>query len=330
MMKRLICLTIGFILLLGSAAYARTYKIAMLNWAAWSPANVAETKGFWKDQGLDVKVIVCTSPLQLFTLFKESRIDIAFDMIGNSIGYYMNGLPVRIIAETDWSYGSDKIIVKKDIDLAGLKGKPVGVYANSPAILYFLNRYLSGTGQKISDIRIAEMEADTLASHFIAGYFSMVVCYDPEATRAERDGKGRSAATSASYDGILPEGMIALEDTLAAIPKDDLVRILKGWIKAVSWSRNPSNLKEYMEILGQQTFKDKKHSETELKEMLSGVRIHDLRMQTERNTDGGGLALYLDDVKRFLEENRMLKKEFTPKAIFDNRAIMEAVKSEKE
>ncbi len=329
-MKRLLFLMFGFILLFGSTAYARTYKIAMLNRAAWSPANVAESKGFWKDQGLDVKVIICANPLQLFMLFKENRIDIAFDMIGNSIGYYMNGLPVRIIAETDWSYGSDKIIVKKDIDPAVLKSKPVGVHANTPAILYFLNRYLSGTGQKISDIRVAEMEADTLASHFIAGYFSMIVCYDPEAARAEQNGKGKSVVSSASYDGIIPEGMIALEDTLTAIPKDDLVKILKGWIKAVTWSKNPSNLKEYLDIMGQQTFKDKKYSETELKDMLSGFRIHDLRMQTERNADGGGLALYLDDVKRFLEENRMLKKDFSPKAIFDNRPIMEAVKSEKE
>ncbi len=126
----------GFILLFGGAAYARTYKIAMLNRAAWSPVNVAEAKGFWKDQGLDVKVIVCANPLQLFTLFKENRIDIAFDMLGNSIGYYMNGLPVRIIAETDWSYGSDKIVVKKDIDPAVLKSKPVGVHANTPAIFW--------------------------------------------------------------------------------------------------------------------------------------------------------------------------------------------------
>jgi len=329
-MKRLLFLIFGFIVLSGGAADAKTYKIAILNRAAWSPANVAEAKGFWKDQGIDIKVIVCANPLQLFTLFKENRIDIAFDLIGNSIGYYMNGLPVRIIAETDWSYGSDKIIVKKDIDPAVLKSKPVGVHANTPAILYFLNRYLSGAGQKMSDIRIAEMEADTLASHFIAGYFGMIACYDPEATRAEKDGKGKTAASSASYEGIIPEGMIALEDTLTAIPKDDLVRILKGWIKAVKWSQNPSNLKEYLDIMGQQTLKDKKYSETELKNMLSGFRIHDLRMQTERNADGGGLALYLDDVKRFLEENRMLKKDFSPKAIFDNRAIIEAVKSEKE
>lgn len=330
MMKRLICLTIGFILLLGSAAHAGTYKIAMLNRAAWSPANVAEVKGFWKEQGIDVKVIVCTNPLQLFTLFKENRVDIAFDMLGNSVGYYMNGIPVRILAETDWSYGSDKIIVKKDIDPAVLKSKPIGVSANTPAILYFLNRYLSGAGQKISDIRIAEMEADTLASHFIAGYFGMIVCYDPEAARAEQDGKGKLLVSSASYDGIIPEGMIASEDTSAAISKDDLIRILKGWIKAVKWSQTPSNLKEYLDIMAQQTFKDKKYSETELKSMLSGVRIHNLGMQAERNTDGGGLVLYLDDLKRFLEENRILKKDFSPRVIFDNHAVMEAIRSEKE
>ena len=40
---------------------------------------------------------------------------------------------------------------------------------------------------------------------------------------------------------------------------EDLVKILKGWIKAVKWSQSPDNAKEYFDILKQQTFKDQKY-----------------------------------------------------------------------
>ncbi len=324
-MKQLTLLVIGM-LLLSASAEAKTYKIAMLQWIAWSPTNVAEVKGFWKDEGIDVKVVVCSNALQLFTLFNEKRVDIIFDMIGSGVGYYMNGLPVRIIAETDWSHGGDKVILKKDADITKIKGKPVGIYQNSPATLYFMDKYLSGINQKISDIRFAEMEPDSLASHFIAGYFNVIVCYEPEASRAEKNGKGKTVATSADYEGVIPEGMIALEEMLRAIPKEDLVKILKGWVKAVKWSQQPENAKEYFEIMRQHLFKDQKYSDSELTAMLADVRIHDVKMLTERSRDGGGTMAYLQELKRFADENKLLKKDFAPKELFDNRAIIEALK----
>lgn len=324
-MKRLIMLAIG-LMLFSVSAEAKTYKLAMIPWISWSPANVAEAKGFWKEQGVDVKVVVCTNPLQLFTVFKEKRVDIIFNMIGTGIGYYMNGLPVHIIAETDWSYGGDKIVIKNDLETPAIRNKPMGVYENSPAVLYFLDKYLSGTGHKLPDIRIAEMEADSLASHFIAGYFNVIVCYEPEASRAKNNGKGKIAATSADYEGIIPEGMIAFDDMLGAIPKEDLAKILKGWIKAVKWSQDTANSKEYFDILKQHTFKEQKYSDTELTAMLADVRVHDVKMLAERNKDGGGTIAYLQDLKRFLQENKLLKKDFSTKDVFDNKVIIDALK----
>ncbi len=324
-MKRLILLTIGM-LLLSASAEAKIYKLAMIPWIAWSPASVAEAKGFWKEEGIDVKVVVCSNILQLFTLFNEKRVDIIFNMIGTGVGYHMNGLPVRIIAETDWSFGGDKIILKKDADITAIRGKPIGIYQNSPATLYFLDKYLSGINQKLSDIRLAEMEPDSLASHFIAGYFNVIVCYEPEASRAAKNGKGKAAATSADYEGVIPEGMIALEEMLAAIPKEDLVKILKGWIKAVKWTRQPDNVKEYFDIMKQQVFKDQNYSDSDLTKMLTDVRIHDVNMLIERSRDGGGTITYLHDLKRFLNENNLLKKNFVPKELFDNRAIVDGLK----
>ena len=325
-MKRILCLVTIIVLSLNIPVQARTYKIAVVPWVGWSTAHVAEAKGFWKAEGVDVKVFNFPSNQAIHTALKNKRIDIGFDMIGTAIGLYLEGIPLTVLVETDWSHGGDKIIVKQDADAAGLKGKPVGVYLNQPSVLYFLNQYLTSIGLTLSDVRVVEMETDVLADKFIEGIFQVIVSYDPDALRAEREGNGKVVATSATYEGCIPEGMMALNDVLKEIPKDDLHNILAAWVKAAAWSVDPANWNEYMEILNAHTFKDDApYSEADLQEMVSAVRIHDAARLLERNRDGGGLQAYLNNLKAFLNANGMLKNDFTPEDIFDNSSIVEVL-----
>ncbi|MDM8525834.1 ABC transporter substrate-binding protein [Desulfococcaceae bacterium HSG8] len=310
-------------LLLTSMAHARTYKIAIVPWAGWSPANVAEAKGFWKEEGVDVKVAITPNLQQAITLLKNKVIDIKFNMIGSAVGLYMEGMPLRIIAETNWSHGGDKIIVKKELDTNAFKAKPIGVYLNKPSVTYFLNQYLSSIGIRLSETRVIEMEVDDMADHFIQGRFGIIVCYDPVTLRAVKQGNGKVVATSATYQGCIPEGMMGLEDVVKNIPQEDLLKILRGWVRAVRWSQDPANWKAYTDILNNHTFKaDKPYSDGELREMVGSVRIHNPGAQLERNQNNGGLHTYLKNLKAFLIENNMLKKDFNPEKIFDNRAMV--------
>jgi len=59
--------------------------------------------------------------------------------------------------------------------------------------------------------------------------------------------------------------------------------------------------------------------------MVNAVRIHDESTQFERNQYGGGLYAYLTDLRAFLAENKLLKKDFKPEDVFNNTAIMNAL-----
>lgn len=325
-MKRIALLTFVFCLMAANLAYARIYKIAVGSWAGWSPCHVADAKGFWESEGVDVRVLTTADPLQTLPLFNQKLVDLAFDMLGSVVALRMEGTLVSIVLETDWSHGGDKIIVKKDADASKFKNLPVGVYFNVPSVLYFLGQYLQTVGISLSDTRIIEMEADTLSDNFINGRFSAIVNYDPAAIRAVREGNGKLAATSATYKGSIPEGIFAFDEVLKTIPSKDMVGILKGWIRAAEWIKYPDNWKEYMEILNTRTFPNNPpYSESDLKAMVDAVRIHDRKMLFERNRNGGGLIAYLNDLKIFLKENQMLKKDFDAAAMFKNAAILEAL-----
>jgi len=187
---------------------------------------VASANGFWKDQGIDVMVFNFSSNMEINTALTKNRIHIGFDMIGTAVGLYMEGSPVKVVAETDWSHGGDKIIVKKDINIKDNKGMPIGVYIDKPSVTYFLNKYLSLEGLKISDFKIVQMETEFLAKNFINERpFKVIVSYDPDALKAEREGNGKVVATSAAYEGCIPEGMMMMKDTIASAPTDDLIKI---------------------------------------------------------------------------------------------------------
>jgi NitT/TauT family transport system substrate-binding protein len=329
-MKRMIIVVSMLMLGLNGVAQARTYKMANGPWTAWGAANAADVKGFWKDAGVDVRVFTLRNPQEMLEVLKNKTVDLAFDMIGAVVGYYLEGMPVKIIAETDWSHGGDKILIKQGVDVAALKTKPIGVYLNMPSLTFFLDQYLASIGLKLSELRLVEMEMDQLAQQFIEGRFNLIVGYDPDVLRAEKEGNGKVVATSATYPGCAPEGLMVLEDVLNTIPPEDLVKMFKGWVKAVAWTKDPANWNEYMQILNTQVFKGEgPYSEADLQGMLDAVRVHDAAVLLERNQTNGGLYTYLQNLHAFLKANNLLKKDFTPEMIFDNTAIVKAVSDSK-
>ncbi len=297
-MKRTIFAAMCLSLIFTGMSYARTYKIGMTQWAGWSANNVADAKGFWKASGLDVKVIMLNNNQELDNAFINRRVDIANEMIGTWVGLYSDGIPLKILYESNWSHGGDKIIVKKDFDIKQLKGQTIGVYLNQPPVFFFLNKYLEANMLRLSDVRLIEINSEGLADNFIAGRFQIIVNYDPPALQAERQGNGKIVATSATYPGCIPEGYAIRTDILKEIPRQDLLNIFKGIIQAATWIKDEKNWEEYKKILNTKTFEvEKPYSDEDLKQMVDAVRIHDEKILTERNKDAGGLFIYLNELK---------------------------------
>jgi len=325
-MKRTIFAAMCISLIFVSMSYARTYKIGTAPWIGFSMNNVADTKGFWKAHGADVKVINFSNAQEMHNALIYNRIDIAHEMLGTWCGLYLKDVPLTILAELDWSHGGDKIIIKKKPEISSLKGQTMGIYNSTPAITFFLNKYLTANQIKLSDVRLVEMELEGLADNFIADRFQVIVNCDPAALRAERQGNGKIVATSAAYPGCIPEGYAIRTDILKEIPRQDLVNIFKGIIQAAKWIKDEKNWEEYKKILNTKTFEvEKPYSDEDLKQMADAVRIHDEKILTERNKDAGGLFIYLNELKMMLKENNMLKKDFKAEEIFDNKAIKEAL-----
>jgi len=309
----------------------RVYRFGMVPWIAYSPLHVAAELGFWKKLGVEVTVVSYPTNPSMYRGIAGGDVDLCMDMIGSMVGMYLDGVDVKILGETDWSHGGDKIIVKRDLDVARLKARPIGVYLDKPSVTFFLNRFLQDWGLKLSDVRIQELTMQELADAFIDGKFNVILNCDPEALRAERDGEGRQGVTSADFAGIIPEGFVSRSDRFAAIPRDDLVKIFRGWVQAVRWLHDSRNWNEFRRILNSRTFQgDGPYTEADMQDMFRSVRIHPAATQARRNISADGLRGYLQSVHAFLKDNDMLEREFFLDDILDNSALIDALKLEGE
>src|ERR1051325_4869485 len=90
-----------------SSVAPRTYHVGMVQWAAFAPLNVADAKGFWKEQGLNVVVDNFQVNSELNDSLQSGGIDFALDMIGSWVDLRLQGKPITVIGETDWSNGGD-------------------------------------------------------------------------------------------------------------------------------------------------------------------------------------------------------------------------------
>ncbi len=333
-MRRIIIIIFIFavIIITGFAgvALAKTYRIGTHHWIGFSANDVAAARGFWKAQGVDVELINFTSEQDACHALVNRRVDIGFQMLGTWVGFYMEGSPLTLVAEVDWSHGGDKVIVKKDMDINQLKGQPFGVYMENPAVLFFLHKYLSANQLKLSDVQIiGGLEAKELADSFIFDRLKGLVLYNPQALRAEKEGNGKVVGTTASYSGCMPEGAAMRTDALNTIPPEDFSKIFKGWLEAVRWIREKSNWDAYKNILNSKTFESyPPFSDEEIREMYEGVRIHDAKMLWQRNRDDGELYAWLKALRSTLKESGRLTKDFDPEKIFDNTAITIFLKRE--
>lgn len=303
------------------SAEARSLRVGMVEWVAFSPLNVAKAKDFWP--GLDVTVTVFDANNALNEALKSGQVDIALDMMGSWLGLEQAGVPLVLLGETDWSNGGDKIIIRKGVKPEELH--VVGVYLAQPSVLFFVNEYLRANKMEYSDVRFVEQDPAVLTEKFLEGKLSAIVNYDPQALKAEAGG-GVVVATSATYEGCIPEGFVSLTSVYEKIPSEDWITFFKGWHRAVKWSKDSANWVEYQTILCRDTFRGTHYSEAELKGMLSSVKVFSAPEVMARNVRGGAVDQYLDRMKVFMRKMGVLKHPYTAEGLYKVQYFTEAAK----
>jgi NitT/TauT family transport system substrate-binding protein len=162
-------------------------------WIGQGPLHVAAQKGYFEDEGLDVKLakIKVSGPQEEFEALAAKQIDVLSATLDVSTLYWRPEAPFAVILAIDASSGGDGVLVRTDRNIGSiedLKGKRVALRLNTPS--HFLLAYLlRQNGMSDDDVILVDMSPEDAGKAVVAGDVDVAVTWNPHLLKAAEDPK---------------------------------------------------------------------------------------------------------------------------------------------
>jgi NitT/TauT family transport system substrate-binding protein len=224
-------------LLSGQApAQAETVTIAHSTWVGYGPLYIARDKGFFKENGVDVDLVVMEDPKERFPTLMADRIQMIASTVDTALLYMKQPDDYKYIVAIDDSNGGDGIVANKDIKtIADLKGKQVAVNEGSVSEFY-LNVLLQKAGLNESDLNVVNMTAADAGTAFVSKQVDAAVTWEPWLSRGKATDFGHLLVDSSTTPGLITDAMIVKTSWLKDHQKE-AAAIVKSWNEAVAYYR---------------------------------------------------------------------------------------------
>jgi NitT/TauT family transport system substrate-binding protein len=247
MMKTLKLFTLAAsIMAMSAVADAGSLKLGHSTWVGYGPFYVARDKGFFKEEGVDVELVIMEdTPIKMGALM-AGQLDLVASTVDEFPIYMKPGIGVHYVLAVDNSKGGDGIAANKDITkIEDLKGKKVAFEEGSVS-QFFLNALLKDAGMSQADIEPVNMAATDAGVAFAAKQVDAAVTWEPALSQGAKSEHGHLLLTSADKPGLITDVVAATDATL----KDksaDVKGFVRAWYKALDFAKsNPDEANEIM------------------------------------------------------------------------------------
>lgn len=226
----------------GSALAVEKVKVSLFSWPGYGFWFIAREKNLVPELALDIQII--EDPYQSFGLLSAGQLDVTSSTAEYGPIAQAQNVPVKFVAYTNPSYGTDKIILAPGINSAqDLVGKQVAVMEGGLTQI-FMGLWLERNGIGIDQVKFTNLIMDQAVGAMVGGavaggefwepFGSQVLAAMPGATVA-----AESSDPSWSRTGLLGDGMYMGSRFLEQRP-EAAVLAMRAYFAAVDWWRaNP-------------------------------------------------------------------------------------------
>ena len=222
------------------------FKIGLVTWIGYGPFYVAQEKGFFKENNVQVELQRIEGDVERRAAIASGRLDGVALTLDNMIVLRSHGIPLKTVMAIDSSNGGDGIVAIHAIKtIEDLKGKEIAFPSGLPSH-FLLYTVLKQHGMKISDIKAISMDADAAGAAFASGKIDAAVTWEPWLSKAREIGRGHILATSREFAGTIEDVFFVREDVIGS-RGHDIDGIIKAWCEAVDFVKaNPDQAKPIM------------------------------------------------------------------------------------
>jgi NitT/TauT family transport system substrate-binding protein len=220
-----------------SALAGGKLKVAHDFWIGYGAIFVADAKGFYKDEGLEVELNSFPGPGDSIVPLVSGGVDIAATTLHN-IGLVVgqSDAKLKAVYMLDSSNGADAIVAKKDIaDVKGLKGKKVAVTVNDVNHILLLTA-IEKAGLKEEDVTVVNLAGTDAGSAFLAGTIDAATTWEPFITQCVKEGGGHVVFSTKELPQTLIN-VLAITEKTKTDRKADIEAFIRATAKGATYLR---------------------------------------------------------------------------------------------
>lgn len=241
-MKHL-ALVLALLLATSGLHAAEKVRVSLFSWPGYAFWFIAKEKNLAPDLDLDIQII--EDPYESFGQMAAGNLDITSSTVEYAPIAADTGVPVKLVAYTNPSTGTDKIILSPAIkDPKELKGKSVAVLKGGLTQI-FMGIWLENNGLKFDDVKYTNVVMDDAVAAMMSGNVAAGEFWEPFGGKVLEALEGsRVAATSLDPywlgTALLGDGMYMSGSFLSEKP-ELAAKALKAYFDAVEWwKKNPA------------------------------------------------------------------------------------------
>ena len=244
---RLGCLAAALWLFLMGAAHAEPLRIAYAVWVGYGPLFIAQEKGFFAREGVEVELIRIEEHTTTYAGLSSGPIDAVAAAFQDAPAFSDPVEPPLVcVLMLDDSRGADGILATKDIrTIADLAGRSVAVLHGSVSHFY-LNVLLKEAGLSQADLEIVDLSAEDAGEAFLLQEVDAAVTWEPSLTQGRATDNGHLLTDSSERPGLIVDGLLTRADTFAE-RREDFRDVARAWDAAVGYFEvNPDDATRIM------------------------------------------------------------------------------------
>jgi NitT/TauT family transport system substrate-binding protein len=293
-------------------------KMGIEPWIGYGPWYIAEQKGFFKKQGLDVEIINFSTDADREAAFVGGKTDVSNVPTQTALLFGQQQIPARAVLLEDESLEADAVLAKAPVtSIKDLKGQKVA-YEEGTTSDILLNYALEQNGMSIDDIQKVPLPASNAGNAAMAGQVGAAVTYQPYiAAVLNKDPEFKEIYAAKEDPGLISDVLMASNEMIEDKP-GQLAALVRAWGEAIEFY--DQNEKEGQEIIT----KADGAEPGSLASSFGGVKLYNLA-ENKKLLPGEFITKTAVDVSKAATHAGILEEEVDPSSVVEP-AFVEATK----
>lgn len=222
---------------------AEKVRVSLFSWPGYGFWFIAKEKKLAPDLDLDVQII--EDPYESFGQMKAGKLDITSSTVEYGPIAADGKIPIKMVAFTSPSTGSDKILVSPKIkDVKELKGKSVAVLEGGLTQI-FMGIWLEQNGIKFDEVKYVNVVMDDAVAAMVSGKVAAGEFWEPFGRQVIKSLKGTQIKATSLDEYWMKTALLAdgvyMTDALLKEKPEVAKKALKAFFDAIAWwKKNPA------------------------------------------------------------------------------------------